>query len=189
MRKHTLIASLTLTAIFLCQLQAATVVIPDGALLVQGNVTDGSVSSTIDDNISLNSGIRSSNDTIIRYTYNSSQTISAFYLWNDFLVDGTAGIRNFTLTFFDGSNMQIGAVYSGTATHNLLPYGMDDSQVFSTGSYAGVTRIDLDMTSSLDNLSNSFQIREVAFGQIPEPNAFLLLGLGICGFVSRRWRH
>lgn len=104
---------------------------------------------------------------VITFNFLTSQDLEAFYLWNNATSSTIAskGIKNFSLTFFDGvggSGSQVGNIYSGAATQGPVTGDYTAQQFTFATSYEGVRSVQLSIT---DNHIGSSWVgaREIAF--------------------------
>ena len=130
----------------------------------------------------------------ITLNFNDPVDLAKFYLWNHTNNGASAalnaGMEEFTLTFFNATNgggIQIGAVYSNTATAAPTFNGTYAAEVFDFGStYNDVRSAQLTIASRIDDTSSFVAIRELGFEAIPEPSSALLGSLGMLALLRRR---
>ncbi|MCH7229184.1 PEP-CTERM sorting domain-containing protein, partial [Haloferula sp. A504] len=131
----------------------------------------------------------------ITLDFASAVNLTDFYLWNHSNNNGagapSAGVEDFTLTFYDGAGgggSQIGSVFSSTASAAPAT-GTYAAQVFDLGAtYSNVRSAELVIASRIGGGTSFVAIRELGFEAIPEPGALSLLGLGLASFLLRRRR-
>ncbi len=120
------------------------------------------------------------------FNFDQSYDVSEFLLWNDRGV-ADAGIGNFSLSFFDSSNAQIGVGFLGAAT--VFQGNNPTAETFVFGSvYSNAVRVDLEVFDSLGG--PILQVREIAFSgdasTIPVPGVVWLIGFGLVGLFRVR---
>jgi hypothetical protein len=133
---------------------------------------------------------------LITLDFTEAVDLSKFYLWNHSNNNNNTsqnnGVRDFTLTFFDGASgggSQIGSVFTGVAAAAPSTANTNyAAQAFDFGStYADVRSIRFLITSKQTLATDGFvAVREIGFEAIPEPSSALLGGLGLLALLRRR---
>lgn len=132
----------------------------------------------------------------ITLDFTQAVDLSKFYLWNHSNNNNNTsqnnGVRDFSLTFFDGASgggNQIGSVFNGVAAAAPSTTNTNyAAQVFDFGStHADVRSIRFLITSKQSLATDGFvAVREIGFEAIPEPSSALLGGLGLLALLRRR---
>jgi hypothetical protein len=145
------------------------------------------------------SGFYDPDEEWIQWGFSTPQTLNTIYIWNHQsnppAYHTGYDVGDFTLTFYNSFNQQIGSIYSGTlAFDSNLPQAFD----FGLRTFSSV-RFDIDSVQSAPYLSSNITgLAEVAFSNVPSRNRvpddstsglMLLFGLISTGLLSRKLRR
>jgi len=140
-------------------------------------------------------GIIAPTNNWIEWGFNTLQTLNTIYIWNhqsnNIASNPGYDVGNFTLTFYNALNQQVGLIYSGTlAFDSAAPQAFD----FGLRTFSSV-RFDIDSVQSSTDFTG---LAEVAFSNVPSRNRvpdestsglLLLIGLISTGLLSRKMRR
>jgi|GEM_PF-4827002 len=114
---------------------------------------------------------------LIRFFLGHPLSLDSFHLWND--SQGGWAVDEFTITFRDASQTQVGSLFTSPAALGVNP---STPETFSVGRYDGVVFADI----SFSGRGSGVELTDVAFGFVPEPSSTVLAALAALGIFRRR---